>query len=49
VAEPAGQGGLFRLGNKSGPVVDEDEVVAPAVHFKKRNVLPVFHAYGPVI
>jgi len=41
VAEPAGQGGLFRLGNKPGPVVDEDEVVAPAVHFIKGDVIHI--------
>ncbi len=37
VADPPGQPGLFRLRDKPRPVVDEHEVVAPAVHLVKRE------------
>ena len=39
VADPPGKPGLLGLRDESRPVVDEHEVVAPAVHFIKWNVL----------
>ena len=39
VADPPGKLGLLGLRDKLRPVVDEDEIVAPAVHLIKRDVL----------
>ena len=46
VADPPGKPGLLGLRDKARPVVDEHEVVAPAVHLVKWDMLSVFHAYS---
>ena len=39
MADPAGELRLFGLGDEALPVVDEHEIVAPAVHFIKGDAL----------
>ena len=46
VADPPGQPGLPGLRDNARPVVDEHEVVAPAVHLVKWDMLSVIHANG---
>ena len=39
MADPAGKLRLFGLGDKALPVVDEHEIVAPAVHLVKGDAV----------